>query len=88
MDPHEGKNAMYSCRPKVEYATDTMVGRIVRLKSYRVQGKKGANIFVPVHTTCRLVAFSATFGTIAQNYLLGILRLSMSLSWKIIPIGK
>jgi dolichyl-phosphate-mannose--protein O-mannosyl transferase len=46
MDPHKGKNAMCSCRPKVEYATDTMVGRIVRLKSYRVQGKKGANTFV------------------------------------------
>jgi hypothetical protein len=57
-----------------------------RLESYRVQPKKGAKSFViaSASTTCRLVDFSATFG----YSLLGILRLSVSLIWKIIPIVK
>jgi hypothetical protein len=33
---------MYSLSRKVEYATDIALGRIARLKSYRVQSKKGA----------------------------------------------
>jgi hypothetical protein len=49
---------MYSSRTKVQYATDITLGRIVRLKSYRVQRKKSTTSFV---TACRLVAFSATF---------------------------
>jgi hypothetical protein len=36
IDPHEGRNAMYSLSTKVEYATDITLGKIGRLKSYRV----------------------------------------------------
>jgi hypothetical protein len=40
IDPHEGRNARYSSSTKVEYATDITLGRLVWLKSYRVQCKK------------------------------------------------
>jgi hypothetical protein len=64
---------MYSSSTKIEYATDITLRRIVRLKSYRMQRKKGAKSFViaGASTACRLVTFSATFG----YCLLGILRL-------------
>jgi hypothetical protein len=69
---------MYSSCTKVEYATDITLGRIIRLKSYRVQRKKGARGFViaGAGTVCRLVAFSVTFSycfcfgrTLANLYL-------------------
>jgi hypothetical protein len=41
---------MQSLTTKVEYATDIRLGSIVRLKSYRVQRKKGAKSFVIVHS--------------------------------------
>jgi hypothetical protein len=37
---------MYSSSTKVKYTTDMTLGIILRLKSYRVQRKKGANSFV------------------------------------------
>jgi hypothetical protein len=37
---------MYSSSTNVEYATGITLGRIVRLKSYRVQRKKCAKCFV------------------------------------------
>jgi hypothetical protein len=37
---------MYSLSTKVEYATDIALGRIVRLKRYRMQRKKDAKSFV------------------------------------------
>jgi hypothetical protein len=42
---------MYSLSRKVEYATDIALGRIARLKSYRVQSKKGAkSVWVFIHS--------------------------------------
>jgi hypothetical protein len=35
----------YNLSTKVEYATDIRLERIVRLKSYRVQRKKGGQTF-------------------------------------------
>jgi hypothetical protein len=50
MPPHEGKNAMYSLSIKVEYATVITLGRIVRLKSYRVTAKKMQKFMVFIHS--------------------------------------
>jgi hypothetical protein len=41
----------YSLSTKVEYATDITLGRIVKLKSYRGQRKKGPKSFVIVGAT-------------------------------------
>jgi hypothetical protein len=58
---------------KIKYATDMTLGRIVD------NIKKLSSV---MQKRSRLVAFSATF----DYCLLRILRLSVSLSWKIIPI--
>jgi hypothetical protein len=85
-DPHKDRKAMYSSSTKVEYATDIMLGRIVRFKklSSATQRRYKKFCYAGASTACRLVVFSATFG----YCLVGILCLSVSLSWKIIPIVK
>jgi hypothetical protein len=44
--PQEGRNAFYSLSTKVEYATEITLGRIGRLKSYRVPKKVQKNTMV------------------------------------------
>jgi hypothetical protein len=83
----EGRNTMYSSSTKVVYATDITLGRIVgTIKKLSSATQKDARSFViaGASTACRLVAFSATFG----YCLLRIVRLSLPLSWEIIPIVK
>jgi hypothetical protein len=77
---------MYSSSTKVEYATDITLGRIVRFKKLSSATQKRCKKFcyAGASTACRLVVFSATFG----YCLVGVLCLSVSLSWKIIPIVK
>jgi hypothetical protein len=74
---------MYSLSTKVENATDISditLGRILRLKNYRVQLKKDAKSFV--------IAGASTSSSCFQCSLGYRLRLSVSLSWKIIAIMK
>jgi hypothetical protein len=53
---------------KVEYATDIRLGRIVRLKSYRVQRKKGAKSFViaGANTVFSFIAFLHVFAILCN----------------------
>jgi hypothetical protein len=74
---------MSSSTIKVEYATDITLGRIVRLKSYRVQSKKGAKssvtrVQVPRADSCVQCDLRLLF---ASNF-----ASQLPSSWKIIPI--
>jgi hypothetical protein len=71
---------MYSLSTKVENATDIRDIPLGRLKNYRVQLKKDAKSFV--------IAGASTASSCFQCSLGYRLRLSVSLSWKIIPIMK
>jgi hypothetical protein len=86
IDPHKRRKAMYNLSTKLEYATDTTLGRILRFKKLSSARQKRCKKFCypGARTACRLVVFSATF----DYCLVGILCVRVSLSWKIIPIVK